>query len=80
MGIRNFNLRSSQVRKWREIGLNQPLIYIHRFPSLSSQFFYLSLLKSIAKKLFLGRKNSGRIPAPFPNTVFSTAIHKTLKL
>jgi cyanate permease len=31
MGIRNFNLRTSEVRKRGKFGLNQSLIHIHPF-------------------------------------------------
>jgi hypothetical protein len=33
-----------------QIGLNQPLIYIHPFPPLSTQFLYLPLFNSANKK------------------------------
>jgi hypothetical protein len=54
-------LRRSQVRKRWRFGLNQSLIYIHPVPPLSSQFFYLSLFYSEAKKLFLVKKILGGI-------------------
>jgi len=57
MGIRNFNLQDSKVRRRWKIGLNQRLIYIHPFPSTLSPVFYLTLFNSIVKKeLFLSRK------------------------
>jgi hypothetical protein len=65
MGIRNFNLQSSRVRKRRKIGLNQPFMYIRPFSPLSAQFFYLPLFGSIAEKLFLGRNNIRGAFTPF---------------
>jgi hypothetical protein len=54
MGITNFNLRSSHVRKMGKIRLNQSLIYIHPFPH-SPYFFYLPLFNCVTKKtIFLG--------------------------
>jgi hypothetical protein len=52
MAIRTFNIRRSQVRKRRKIGLNRPL------SSTLTPVFYLPLFNSVAKrKLFLSRKN-----------------------
>jgi hypothetical protein len=54
MGIRNFNLQSSQVRRVK-IALNQSLIYINSFPFPST--LYLPLFNSVTKrKLCLSRK------------------------
>jgi len=33
MGIRNFNLLRSQIRKREKIGLNQSIIYMHSYQS-----------------------------------------------
>jgi len=41
MGVRNLNLRSSQVGKRVKICLNQSLIYTHLFPLLWLKHFYL---------------------------------------
>jgi hypothetical protein len=59
--------RNSQVRRGK-IACNQSFIEMHSTPPLSPQYFYLPLFNSFAKKLLLGRKNSGRIfaPPPFP--------------
>ena len=39
MGIRNFNLRRSEVMEEGKIGLNHPLIYINLFSAPLTQFF-----------------------------------------
>jgi hypothetical protein len=67
MGIRNFNVRGSQVTERRRIGLNQSLTYTNPSPPLPPQIFYLPLFHSVAKrKLFLGTKDIGerRISPP----------------
>jgi len=38
-----------QVRNREKIGLNQSLIYIHPFPPLSPNFYFLSLFNIVAK-------------------------------
>jgi hypothetical protein len=81
MGIRNFNLWRSQVRKWGTIGLNQSLVYTHPFPHFQSNSFYLPLFNSVPKiKLFLGTKNKeGAQPhlAPSPNYAYAISYFKT---
>jgi hypothetical protein len=65
MGIRNFNLRRCQVRKWEKIGLNQSLIYIQPFPhTLNPNFLVAPLQLGSQNKLLLGRKNIGGAFAP----------------
>ena len=59
MGMRNFNLRSSQVINRRNVVLNQFLIYIYHFPPLQLIFFPHLQLSSKKKKPILGRKNIG---------------------
>ena len=50
MGIRNFDLRRSQVRKMGEIGLDQPLMYIHPFPRILTHFALFYPLQVVAPK------------------------------
>jgi len=51
MGIRNFNLQKSQVRKWGSIVLNQFLIYTNPlYPSLNQFFLFASLHHSSQQK------------------------------
>jgi hypothetical protein len=54
------------LKRGGKIDLNQSLIHIHPFPPLKSQFFISPSSKSVAKKLFLGRKNIGGPFAPPP--------------
>jgi hypothetical protein len=53
MGIRNVDLRRSQVRKTGKIGLNQLLIYIHPFPCILTHFALFSPLQVVAQKTIL---------------------------
>jgi hypothetical protein len=59
-GIRNFNLRNSQVRKREKSGLNQSLICRRHFSPLSPKFFI--------RILFLSRKiiGGGHLPPLLP--------------
>jgi hypothetical protein len=69
MGIRNFNLPRSQVRKRGKIGLNQSLKYIHTHLSLTllPNFFYLHLLKSVAKIIpYAAKILEGHLPILVP--------------
>ena len=66
MGIRDFNIRNSHIRKRGKTGLNQSLIYMPPFPPLSANYFYFPLFNSVAKKLFLGVKNIGGSHLPHP--------------
>jgi hypothetical protein len=47
MGIRNYNLRGSQVRKIGKIGLYQSLKHLHPFPHSYSNFLFAPLQLSI---------------------------------
>jgi hypothetical protein len=52
MGIRNFDLGRSQVRKMGKFGLNQPLIYtlVHPFPPILTHSALFCPLQVTAKK------------------------------
>ena len=72
LNVTELNLRRIQVRKREQIGLNQPLKYIHHFRPFSPQFLFDSFqLSSQKKNIFLGRKNiggkGGIPPLPRPN-------------
>jgi hypothetical protein len=54
MGIRDFNFRNSRFRKREKSGVNQSLIYIHPFSSLTP------LHPQYPKNLFLGSTNIER--------------------
>ena len=58
MGVRNFNLLRSQVRKMGKICLNQSVIYLHTSPPLLCKFH------TFLTKLFLSIKNIGGAFAP----------------
>jgi hypothetical protein len=61
-GIRSCNLQGSEVRKRWKISLNQSLIYIHPFPSLT---FLLALLQQSSQKTIVRWKKYWRgIPSP----------------
>jgi hypothetical protein len=65
VSMKNFNLRSNQVRKGGNIGLNLSLIYIHPFLPLSTKFLLFAALKPSITKIFLDKKNIGEPFAPF---------------
>jgi hypothetical protein len=66
--IGTLSVQSSQLGKRSKIGLNQSIIYIHPFHTVTPIFFYLYLSNSVAKKkkLFLGRKKSLAEYSPAP--------------
>ena len=59
MAIRNFSLRS-QFMKRGQIGLNQPLKYVHPFPPLSNQFLYLLVFNSAKIYIYILREKGVR--------------------
>ena len=59
----------SHVRKSGNIVLNQSLIYIHLFPPVKPQIFYLPFHYVAKKTLFLGTKNIGGTSPLLPSEV-----------
>jgi hypothetical protein len=59
MGIRNFNVRRSQVRRTRLFWTSPLYTYTHSFPHSHPTSFYLPLFKSAAIKTVLSRKYCG---------------------
>jgi len=66
MGVRNFNLQRSRVRKRRKFGLNQSLIYAQPFPHAQSIFFAPFQFSSQITIFFLPWHNS---PPPPPGNL-----------
>jgi hypothetical protein len=73
VGVRNFNLESSEGGKRGKTGLNQ-FFYMHTplFPILIHFFFYFGRFKPSRKPLFFCRKNVGRgyLPPCPPHKIY----------
>jgi len=63
-------LRRRQVRKGRKVGSQQPSMYIHPLPSLSTQFFICSSSSLWQKTLFLCRKVQATLMLTFNFIMF----------
>jgi hypothetical protein len=81
MGVKNFNLRRSQVRKRMRIGLNQSLTYTQPFPHAGSIFLFATFQWSNCNNSFFlpwhNSPPSGSEPPHYPGFMI-TLRHTTL--